>query len=126
MITEGRAHLQYGDVPGEALHRLVQLAPLQPLLHRRVVDVLVKRHRCAGRKQIRVNRCGQFFFFICEAAEGRRDATEAPGLVVTARKRIAAEALALPVNISQTPSAAEGSTEALGLWRRIPPWLQCV
>lgn len=37
--------LEDGDVPGEALHGLVQLPSLQPLLHRQIVKVLVELHR---------------------------------------------------------------------------------
>ena len=45
-------YLQDGDVPGEALHRLVELPPFQTLLHRQLLEVLVELHRCSrGRRE---------------------------------------------------------------------------
>lgn len=50
-VCESKSHLQYGDVPREALHRLVQLPALQPFLHGQVMEVLVKFHRWEKKKK---------------------------------------------------------------------------
>lgn len=50
-VCESKSHLQYGDVPREALHRLVQLPALQPFLHGQVMEVLVKFHRWEKKKR---------------------------------------------------------------------------
>lgn len=65
-------HLQYGDVPREALHRLVQLPALQPFLQGQVVEVLVKFHGWARKADEKCHSLWLKIMELCETDERLR------------------------------------------------------
>lgn len=69
---EWQSHLQYCDVPCEALHRLVQLPALQPFLHGQVMEIHMKFHRWERKtdeNECEVTLYGWNSWWFCETEE---------------------------------------------------------
>lgn len=115
-----KSHLQYGDVPREALHCLVQLPALQPLLCSQIMEVLMESHRWERDRGTGVESA--FMTGIHGGLWNRKAAVRRLGdrPVVSARKHVRAnQPWHTRASVSQSPAAAEG----LCAWRRIPPFV---